>query len=104
MVGCVLWHINHCRSLNHKYCLYIYIYIYVCNEKRGWNSFMPTMLLAPTFRVTLLSNSYQLLLTQCLLSALRITRLCNSHQLPLNSMSALRSQNNTPCLANLVFL
>ena len=23
---------------------------------------------------------------------------------PLNSMSALRSQNNTPCLANLVFL
>ena len=34
---------------------------------------MPTMLLAPTLRITRLCNSHQLLLTQCLLSALRIT-------------------------------
>ena len=45
----------------------------LCNEKRGRNSFTPTMLLAPTFRVTRLCNSHQLLLTQCLLSTLRIT-------------------------------
>ena len=53
---------------------------------------MPTMLLAPTFRVTRLCNSHQLLLTQCLLSALRITRLCNLHQLLLTQclLSALR--------------
>ena len=44
-----------------------------CKEKRGRNSFTPTILLAPTFRVTRLCNSHQLLLTQCLLSALRIT-------------------------------
>ena len=44
-----------------------------CKEKRGRNSFTPTMLLAPTFRVTRLRNSRQLLLTQCLLSAFRIT-------------------------------
>ena len=71
----------------------IVIFITSCNEKkRGWNSFTPTMLLVPTFRVTWLCNSHQLLLTQYLLSALRITRLCNSHQLLLTQylLSALR--------------
>ena len=45
----------------------------ICNEKRGRNSFTPTMLLTPTFRVTRLRNSRQFFLTQCLLSAFRIT-------------------------------
>ena len=61
-------------------------------KKGGRNSFMPTMLLAPTLRITWLCNSHQLLLTQCLLSTLRITRLCNLHQLLLTQclLSALR--------------
>ena len=72
-----------------------------CNEKRSWNSFTPTMLLAPTFRVTRL--------TPTPLNSMSVLRSQNKMTLqlaptPLNSMSALRSQNNTPCIANLVFL
>ena len=60
--------------INHSNYSWVHLYIYIyCNEKRGRNSFTPTMLLAPTFRVTRIRNSHRLLLTQCLLSAFRIT-------------------------------